>query len=303
MKRCDILIPGNYFCDVIFTDLPRFPSLGSEIYTGGLTVTVGGVLNTVIALRRLGVDVGWVGYSGADMFSQFVLDTAAREGIDTSLIQRLDTPFQRVTVSLSYPEDRAFISYVDPAQNSVQMVFEALDSVDFRHLHFTGFQLDPRTLELLDIVRGRGVRVTMDCQDRPFTLETPMVREVLGAVDIFMPNAKEAMQLTGHDTVAEAAAVLGTLVPVLVIKDGANGATAWTGDQEISSPAIDVVPVDTTGAGDVFNAGFLSGLLEGESLEACLRRGNICGGLSTLGVGGASSAPHRAEVDARLRMA
>ena len=296
MIDCDILIPGNYFCDFIFTGLPGFPALGSEVYTQGLTVTVGGVLNTVIALQRLGIRVSWTGTVGTDLFSQFVIDTVKREGVETSLLNFTDAPFQRVTVSLSYPDDRAMITYIDPAPTPVQLAFDALDRVLFRHLHFTGFQIDPRTRELLEKVQERGISVSMDCQDRPITLDTPNVRETIRLLNVFMPNAKEAMQLTGCDSITAAADILRLLVPILVIKAGAHGAYAWQGDRTLYEPALQVTPVDTTGAGDVFNAGFLAGWLEGHDLVECLRWGNICGGLSTLGSGGTSTAPDQAQL-------
>jgi sugar/nucleoside kinase (ribokinase family) len=293
----DILIPGNYFCDLIFTGIPRFPSLGTEVYTTGLTVTVGGVLNTVIGLRRLGVNVGWCGRIGNDMFSQFVLSQIQKEGVDLELLQQIDGQFQRVTVAISYPEDRAFLSYADAAPNSIDLVLENMDKIDFRHLHFTGLQVDPRTPDLLRQVRARGVTISMDCQHRPTTLATPPVAEVLSLVDIFMPNLFEAQLLSEASTLEDAAMQLRQHVPLLVIKDGGNGVHAWRGDEYIYAPAISVTPLDTTGAGDVFNAGFLSGYLEGRELVECLRLGNICGGLSTMGHGGTSTAPHRAEVD------
>lgn len=300
MSRYDILIPGNYFCDLIFTGVPRFPALGSEVYTQGLSVTIGGVLNTVIALHRLGVRVGWVGRIGTDIFSQYVLDTVEREGIDTSLIQRLDAPFQRVTASVSYPHDRALLTYVDPAPTPIELLMEVQDSVSFSHLHFTGFQLDPRTPDILTAIKARGIKISMDCQDRPITLDSVGVRETIDTLSVFMPNAKEAMRLTETDSLAAAGNMLQSLVPSLVIKDGANGAFAWHADAQFHSPPLAVSAVDTTGAGDVFNAGFLSAALEGKSISDCLRWGNICGGLSTLGHGGTSTAPTRQQVEAKL---
>lgn len=297
MTHYDILLPGNYFCDLIFTGFPHFPALGSEVYTQGLTVTIGGALNTVVALHRLGVKVGWVGRVGTDIFSRYVLDTVEREGLDTSLIKRVDAPFQRVTASLSYPQDRAFITYVDPAPSPIELVIEVQDKVSFRHLHFTGFQLDPRTPDVLTAMKVRGVSVSMDCQDRPITLDTPGVGETISSLTIFMPNAKEAMQLTGTNSVEAAGDKLKSLVPTLIIKDGANGAFAWQKDNQTHVPSLTLAPVDTTGAGDVFNAGFLCASLEGKNLAESLRWGNICGGLSTLGYGGTSTAPTRAQVE------
>ncbi|MEO8392622.1 MAG: carbohydrate kinase family protein [Chloroflexota bacterium] len=84
----DLLIPGNYFCDIIFTGLPHFPVLGEEIYAKDVAVVPGGVMNTVIALQRLGVHVGWIGAIGSDFFSEFALAQALAEGVDLSLIRR-----------------------------------------------------------------------------------------------------------------------------------------------------------------------------------------------------------------------
>lgn len=293
----DVLIPGVYFCDIIFTGFPQFPALGTEVYTKDVTVTVGGVMNTIIALRRLGVNVGWLGQIGDDFFSRFALDRAYSEGIDTSLLAPLDQPLRRVTVAVSYPQDRAFITYVDPSPNSIDLVLNALDKVRFKHLHFTGLQMDGRTPDLLRQVKANGITVSMDCQDRPATLETPYIREILSLVDIFMPNLGEAKKLTGCDTLEDTANILRQLVPLLIIKDGGNGAHAWNGDDYVFSPPIKVTPVDTTGAGDVFNAGFLAARFSGHDLATCMRWGGICGGLSTEGMGGTSTAPTREQVE------
>jgi sugar/nucleoside kinase (ribokinase family) len=296
----DVVIPGNYFCDLIFTGFPKFPELGSEVYTEGLTITIGGALNTVIALHRLGVKVGWVGCIGTDLFSRYVLDRVEREGIDTSLIRHVDAPFQRVTAAISYPHDRAFITYVDEAQSAVSMALDVQDKISFRHLHFTGLQIDADIPALMAAVKARGISVSMDCQDRPFTLRSPGVSETISGLQVFMPSAKEAMQLAETDSLEQAGEQLSQMVPLLVIKDGANGAIAWRDNQRLTMPAIAVEAVDTTGAGDVFNAGFLCAHLENQSLTDCLRWGNICGGLSTQGYGGTSTAPSRDAVERML---
>lgn len=298
MTDYDILVPGNYFCDLIFTGFPRFPALGSEVYTEGLTITVGGALNTVIALHRLGVRVGWAGCVGTDLFSRYVLDVVESEGVDTSLLTRVAGPFQRVTVSVSYPHDRAFITHVDPAPTPTQLAFDIQGRVSFKHLHFTGFHLDARTLALFERMHQRGITISMDCQDRPITLETDNVRAAIAALQIFMPNAKEARQLASTDELDAAAEKLRALVPTLVIKDGANGAYAWQGGARLHAAPIAVKAVDTTGAGDVFNAGFLAAYLAGKPLADCLTWGSICGGLSTTASGGTAAAPRRADVEA-----
>lgn len=292
----DILVPGNYFCDIIFTGIPQLPALGTEIYTDGLTVTLGGVLNTVVGLRRLGVNVGWLAMLGNDFFSRYVQEQLHTEDVSLELVSHIDAPLQRVTVALSYPHDRAFVTYVDPAPTSIDLVEAALDTLHFRHLHFTGLQTDPRTPQLLRRVRQRGIPVSMDCQHRPVSIHDPIVREVLSLTDIFMPNATEACLLTGCTSLHDAAPYFLALVPTLIIKDGANGVWAWHQGEQMHLPPIDVMPLDTTGAGDVFNAAFLAAHLQGNAFTTCLQWGNTAGGLSTRGYGGAANAPTQADL-------
>jgi sugar/nucleoside kinase (ribokinase family) len=297
----DVLMAGNYFCDIIFTGIPGFPALGTELYCDGLTVVPGGVLNTVVAMRRLGLNVGWIGVLGNDFFSRYTSDWIAAEGIDSALLERRAEPFRRATVSLSYPSDRAFVTYVDPAPDMIGKLIAESAGLAFRSVHFAGLMIDPRLPPFLRELRARGVFVSMDCQHRPYTLTDPLVAETLQALDLFMPNALEAAKLTGGADVAESAARLLEHVPRVVIKQGAAGASAWWEGQHHHWPALPVTPVDTTGAGDVFNSGFLAARLAGEDVLTCLRWGNAAGGLSTLGYGGSGAAPRRDQVIAALR--
>ncbi len=297
ISHFDIVIPGSYFFDMIFTGLPSFPELGHEFYSQHLEIVPGGgSLNTTIALRRLNVNVGWMSKLGNDFFSQFIEQMLRVEGVDLSLVSRLDHPLRRVTVALSYPKDRAFVSYTDPPPNTVDMALEALEHTDFRHLHFTGLTIDPRMPELLRNARARGIYISMDCQHREETLDLPLVREILSQVDLFMPNGLEACRLTRAQSTHESLHILRNFIPLVVIKQGAEGAIAAQGADLYHSPALQIQVLDTTGAGDVFNAGFLAATIAGRPLPECLQWGNFCGGRSVTGMGGTSAAPTEAEL-------
>lgn len=299
-RHCEILIPGYYYCDLIFTGIPGFPALGTEIYTENLAVVPGGCLNSITALRRLGVNVGWLSELGTDPFSHIIDEWVEREGISRDWLARRDAPFQRVTVALSYPHDRAFVTYYDKAPSLLDRVRQTVEAGECEHLHLTSLLVDPRGPGLLRACRARGIRVTMDCQHRDDTLADPLVRETLSLLDVFMPNATEALRLTGAPDVDTAARALLEYVPFLVIKDGERGAQAWRGGEHWQVDALRMAVVDTTGAGDVFNAGFLTAYRSGYDVPTCLQWGNICGGLSTTGYGGTSAAPTRAVVEQYL---
>ena len=287
----DIVIPGHYFCDVIFTRMRDFPTLGAEIYSEGIKVVPGGgALNTATGLRRLGVNVGWVGTLGTDFFSQYVKNYIQQEQLDMSLMQQLDIPLERVTVALSYPNDRAFITYAQKAPDIIAMVRSALEKTNFRHLHFPSLNTHEEMPELLKTCKAKGIRVSMDCQHRQETLEMPLVQDILSQVDIFMPNAAEARRITGESELSSAIDRLSQITTGVVVKNGAEGAMAQFGATGYHSRAFEVTPLDTTGAGDSFNAGFLAAYLQNLPIKTCLRWGNYCGSQSTLGYG-ASSTP------------
>ena len=296
----EILIPGHYFCDIIFSGIPGLPEPGKELFTEGLTVVPGGIMNTVSGLKRLGVRVGWLSTLGSDFFSQYVAETAQTEAVDLSLMKFIDQPLKRVTVALSYTSDRAFVTYVDKAPDLIPRIYEALEGGLFKHLHFTGLQVDERIPELIRSCHAQDITVSMDCQHREQTIDMPLVKAIVSSLDMFMPNAVEAKRLTQTGTLEEAAAVLSALTPYLIIKDGENGAHAWSKGDYSHAPAIQAVPVDTTGAGDIFNAGFLAAHFQEKSTGDCLRWGNIAGGLSLRGYGGYSTAPTLDELTSYL---
>ncbi len=287
----DIVIPGHYFCDVIFTQMREFPQLGAEIYSEGVKVVPGGgALNTATGLRRLGVNVGWAGVLGADFFSQYVKGYIQQEQLDTRLVQQLDTPLERVTVALSYPNDRAFITYAQKPPDIIMLVNKALAEAHFKHLHFPSLNAHEDMPELLKMCKSKGMRISMDCQHREETLEMPLVQAILSQVDIFMPNAAEARRITGESDLNTAMTRLAQITSAVVVKNGAEGAMANFGTMGFRSKAFEVTPLDTTGAGDSFNAGFLAAYLQNMPIKTCLRWGNYCGAQSTLGYG-ASNAP------------
>jgi len=297
----DIVIPGNYFCDVIFTQMHDFPKLGAEIYSEGIKVVAGGgALNTATGLRRLGINAGWIGTLGTDFFSQYVKHYVQQEQIDISLVQQLDMPLERVTVALSYPNDRAFVTYAQKPPDIIELVMAAIEKATFRHLHFPGLTIHPDMPELLKLCKAKHIRVSMDCQHREETLDTPLVEDILSQVDIFMPNAVEAKRVTGESELSAALNRLSQITSGVVVKNGAEGAMAQFGTMGYHSRAFEVTPLDTTGAGDSFNAGFLAAYLQNLPIKTCLRWGNYCGAQSTLGYGASSAPSHIPDEDSLI---
>lgn len=305
-KPYDIVLLGDYFYDLIYTGLAEFPSLGREIFSTDMTSTGGAMFITAAALRRLGANVGWAGTFGSDEYSAFVRELALKEDIDLRLARVLDRPYRQITTSMPLHNERAFVTYSDPAPEDRYDYWQQIaETASYRHLHLGGVMPPHLILPILAAAQKRGATTSMDCQDVPELVTACDWKRLLEVVTVFMPNAREALMVTRRDSIQSALRLLMDWVEVAVIKDGANG--AWIGHDGaiLHVPGIDAGDViDTTGAGDCFNAGFLyAWVVEKQPLAVCGLYGNICGGLSVTGVGGATNAPTRSELQSWLERA
>ncbi len=292
-----LILEDGYYCDLIFTGVPGLPSLGSEIFSSGFNIIPGGAFNLALAFKRLDLHAGWPCQFGNDLFSRYVAERAAGEGIDCSLFTHHDFPIPRITASLSFPQDRAFVTYNHPF--SAPPPAELILKLRPRFVIEAGLHHGPLHLASVAAAHQVGALVYMDSDSNDFTLDDPEIFDAIRAVDIFAPNAKEALKLTHASTLEEAIDRLGSLVPLLLVKRSCDGAIARQGKHEVKVAPIPVEVFDTTGAGDCFNAGFLYGQLRGYPLETSLQCANICGALATTGYG-ATAVPTALELEARL---
>ncbi len=298
----DVLVLGDYCLDLVFTGLPKLPELGVEVTASGFDyLPGGGGFTCAVSLARLGLRVGWAVDFGNDTMSAFVRRRAIEEGLESSLFVDHARPLRRITVAASFPADRAFLAYYDP-DPPVPAAMRALATTSPRLVVVPGIYHGPLLLPARAMLRLRGAKLAMDGNStEDTTLEKASVRRAVGSADLFLPNALEARRLTGEQDLARAMARLLEFCPLVIIKDGARGAYACArGEAMVHSPAIEIQPLDTTGSGDAFDAGFIAAWLEGRPLTTCLAWGNIVGGLSTLGRGGTGVRTTRREIEARL---
>jgi len=301
----DVVVGGTWYADLIFTGLAEAPRLGAEIWATDFAMTPGGTFNVVAAMHRLGLRVGWSTVFGNDPFSAFLLGEAKTEGLDDRLFRLADRPRRVVTSSFSMPHERGFVSFEEWADDFDDV--ELIRRHDARCYLASGGFPHPRPADVRRALAARRALYVLDPQFTTATLDTPMVVETLELADVLVPNESEALQLTGAPTAEDALEVLGRHAELVVIKRGARGAIAMHRGVRSEAPALSCVAVDTTGAGDCFNAGLIEGLLGGASLEDALRQANVCAGLSTT-AHGITAAPtledvrrHLAPPDARPR--
>lgn len=283
----DVLVVGDYYVDLVFAGAPAWPEPGAEIFADVLAAVPGGAYSHTLALHRLGVRVQWMTEFGSDPHSAQVLAAARAEGLDPARFVHHDGPVRNVSVAISREGDRGFLSYREPRPPLAMA--PVIEAVRPRMVLLPQLVGGESAAGALDAAGRVGAEVFMDCQHTHLTLATPGVADTLARVHVFAPNADEARRLTGMQDVEDAARELGRITPTVVVKDGARGALAVAEPSVVRSPAPPVTVVDTTGAGDCFDAGFIFARLRGHDLQTCLHVATACGALSTTGYGSAAA--------------
>jgi sugar/nucleoside kinase (ribokinase family) len=270
-------------------------------------LTVGGSGSIVACgAARLGLKTALVAIIGDDLFGQFMTSALESRGVDASQITVDPAIRTGLTVILDRGDDRAMLTFPG--------TIAALrsDSVDrdrlsrARHVHVSSFfmqtELRPALPELLHAARAAGASTSIDPNWDPSERWDGGLKALLPHVDVFLPNGEEATRITGTPDPAQAAEELAKHGPVVAVKLGRDGAIAASRDEDLIEVATlsDVTPIDTVGAGDSFDAGFLAGFLNGWSTERALALGCACGALSTRAPGGTAAQPTLDEARAAL---
>lgn len=314
-RDLDILVIGEINPDIIVSDPDPVPVFDEvERVVGSIHLTVGGS-SAIFACgaARLELRIAFFGVVGDDPFGQFMLDALRARGIDVSACVVDPTRPTGATVILTSGRDRAILTGLGTiGALDVDAVPGSL--VDrARHLHSGCFYLQATSRERLPgffaAARARGITTSFDTNWDPTERWDGGVATMLGACDVFFPNATEARRIARLDDVEEAARALARMGatgrtdggPIVAVKLGAAGALACRAEGPlVRVPVMPVDAVDTSGAGDSFNAGFLRAWLDGASIADSLRFGAVCGALSTLRLGGIDGQPTRTEADDAL---
>jgi sugar/nucleoside kinase (ribokinase family) len=299
MKRHDVATFGPVFADHVLTGLSKLPAPGEEVFAQGYRREVGGgCFATACGLAALGAAAACFAVVGRED-GQWLLDRVQSFGVNTDAVRFSDAP-TGVTVAASLPADRAFLTF-DGANCDLWPWLESDELVNHliraRHVHFA-CPLPPKTgRRLIQTLHAEKTTVSLDAGWQEEWMGDENIWPLLADVDWFLPNESEARFLTGESSaekMLETFAARGA--GGVVIKLGPDGAATRHGAAIIKAKALDVPVIDTTGAGDVFNAGFLHAFLAGLPVEACLERGAICGSLSTTKAGALEAFPKLNEV-------
>jgi sulfofructose kinase len=299
-RSLDVLAVGENSLDTV-TLIAQYPAAGSKHLVTQLRRLPGGQTATAAAaLATLGWRTEYIGWFGDDLGASVGLESLKAAGV------RCDRPrvipgasSREAIVIVDASGERTVLAHQDPA-GRLQPEDVPPDRIDAARVVLLD-DSGPAAQAVARAARLAGARVVIDI-DR----ERPGLIDLLRDVDVVIVATGVTAALTG---VADPAAALEALqaltgAPVVCETRGAAGSLAWAGGHVAATPAFDMPVVDTTGAGDLFRAGFIAGWLAGgdaATLEAALRYANAVAALACRGLGARGSLPSAADVDALLR--
>lgn len=281
----DLLVIGDFCVDLILTGdvRPRFGQV--EQIVDGASLAVGGSAAIFASqAAKLGSRVKVIGWVGEDSFGELIAAELSVSGVDVSALKRHPTVKTGIGVALSTPNDRAILTYMGTIDAMRPDDIGEAVFASVRHVHLASYFL-------LDGMRSEWPKWFAWCRACRITtsLDTNWdpnnrwqgIGELLPHVDVFLPNEQEALAISRECEIEAAGRKLSAQGPLVVIKRGAAGAIAFGEGQRWElipngSSGVPVCVVDTTGAGDNFDAGFLRGWLKGMEIPACLALGHRC---------------------------
>jgi sugar/nucleoside kinase (ribokinase family) len=291
VKPLDITIAGETNLDLILYGLPEQMPVERELLGTGFKVTLGGS-SSILAhnLSTLGARVGFISRVGSDEMGEIALARLGEGGVDLSHVLRQQGVDTGVTLLLPHGRCRHILTYLGAM---AEMTVADLD-LDYltssRHFHLSSLflqtGLQPGLPKLFDQLKQAGLTISLDTNDDPTGMWGSVLDQLLDKIDVLLPNEGEILKIARKPTLEEALDALASRIPLIVVKCGPRGAVVQRGDKRDWAAPLQVEPVDTIGAGDSFNAGFLSSYLNGEDSLCAAAMGNIAGALSTLRSGG-----------------
>jgi sugar/nucleoside kinase (ribokinase family) len=303
-----IAVIGELNLDLIVTSPTGLPEAGKEKLLSNMHLVLGS--SSAISasqFARLGNEVFFSSVVGDDNFGRRALTALQALGVITDTV--VVDPSQRtgLTISIVAEGDRAQITY---AGCILEMCYDRIDWDAIRtcdHLHIGSFfiqdKLRPDCPRIFKQAKEMGLTTSLDTGWDVSDEWDGGLQETLDYTDVFLPNEMESPRVAGCDTPEEALEILSKRVSVIVVKLGKRGAMASAKGETVFRPGFVVNAIDTTGAGDSFDSGFLHSWLHGASLADCLDLGNATGALSTRAAGGTGSQATLAKAEAWIKTA
>ncbi len=296
MTRFDVIGFGALNVDMLFK-VDKLASAEEESFIEDYKEACGGsAANTMVGLARLGCKVGFIGKVANDREGKMQLDCFKAEGVDTSGI--VEAPKGKSGAVMGFVDRKgARALYINSGVNDLveprEIKWEYVSQTKFLHLSsFVGEKSFRAQKKLLSALPD-GVKISFDpgslYAQKGFAVIEPMIRNSY----VLMPNAIELEQLTGEEDYRKSADYLISMgVKVVAVKLGAKGCYVTDGQEKLKVEPFKVKAIDTTGAGDAFDAGFLYGLISEKSLYECGQLGNFVASRNVMKLGAREGLPY-----------
>jgi sugar/nucleoside kinase (ribokinase family) len=291
----DILVAGEINPDLILTGdvIPAFNQVEKLVDSATLTI---GSSSAIFACgaARLGLKVAFIGVCGDDIFGRFMVDEMQKRQIDTSHVILRKDGQTGLSVILNQKIDRAILTF--PGLINALCSSNIPDSLlkQFKHIHVASYflqtKLQPDLPNFFRRAHAFGLTTSLDTNYDP-TEEWTGFDELLSLTNVFLPNATEAQSITRTHNVESASMQLSKKTDLVCVKLGTQGALACKEGVITLRPSIPVNVIDTVGAGDSFDAGFIFGYINHWPIDKSLWLGCVCGALSTQQAGGTAGQP------------
>ncbi|MHA4844978.1 carbohydrate kinase family protein [Flavitalea antarctica] len=290
--RKDVLVIGELNVDILLNRLSALPVVGHEILAEDMVFTLGSSSAIFAAnLASLGIATSFCGMVGNDIFGNYIVGELVSRRVDTKLVIADARYKTGITVVLNYEQDRANVTHCGAMEYFGFNNIPVDKFTEFKHLHLSSYflqkGLQKDIVTVFKTAKEKGLTTSLDLQWDPANSWEFPFRDCLPYVDFFLPNEAEILALTNTTQVSDALEVLNDFCNTVVVKRGINGALAYDkGTYTEATPYLHSHFVDAIGAGDSFNAGFISSYLQGKSLYECLLFGNLTGAINTTAPGG-----------------
>ncbi|MFZ0389816.1 MAG: carbohydrate kinase family protein [Calditrichia bacterium] len=292
-KNLDVVVVGELNIDLVLWNVPM-PEDEKEKLAEDMRFTMGSSSAiTAHNLSAIGSRVGFVGKAGKDAFGNYMKSELSAAGVDTSRIMQEEDLKTGATIVLANPPKKALLTYMGAMTDLTieDMDWDYLKTA--KHLHLGCFYLQTGIRDDVDRLFARakemGLTTSLDTNWDPDEKWDESIYNVLKQTDIFFPNDDEAIRIAHAGNLDEAVDKLAQMAGIVVVKRGKEGALLKTGQSVLEQKPFNVNAVETTGAGDSFNAGFLHQYLRDGDLKRSLRYGNACGALAVTEMGGTAA--------------
>lgn len=296
MTKFDVVGFGALNVDMLFK-VERLATAEEESFIENYTEACGGsAANTIVGLARLGCKVGFIGKVANDREGKMQLDCFKTEGVDTGGIVEA-TKGKSGAVMGFVDRKGARALYINSGVNDLvelrEIKYEYISQTKLLHLSsFVGeksFRAQKKLLSALP----EGVEISFDPGSLYAQKGFAVIEPILKNSHVLMPNAIELEQLTGEEDYRKGADFMIAMgVKIVAVKLGNKGCYVTDGNEKLSVEPFKVKAVDTTGAGDAFDAGFLYGLIQNKSLYECGQLGNFVASRSVMAMGARAGLPY-----------